>query len=571
MACGRVGFLLVAMMSVGCGSATASVPDAGVEHDAAADAPDPIDAGTDADLDGALPHVTPHWTSCPLYVDQPDGTQAECATIDVPLRWSELDGPSLGIFVQRLRGSADTNRAQLWLLNGGPGGSGADYDSWMESFVALAPDVDVYAVDHRGVGRSSRLSCPEQESASSDSGFYITPEETAGCHDALQAEWGTDLAEFTTTAAARDLGRLIEVTARPGQDVFIYGASYGTYWAHRYLQIHPSQATGVILDSIAPPTENFVEYDAAFDAVGHDFMNLCATDALCASKLGADPWAAVTSLFDSLEAGHCPEFFAADEIDAASLRSILGTLLMDVETRTYVPAVVYRLSRCDAGDVAAVENLISVFFGSSELTYYDTLGSDALFFNVALSELWPNADAHPAISEIMQVESTLHMTQGLTLEIAGAQAGWPAYVDDEFVGAYADTTTPLLMMNGDLDPQTPVAGAITMAPHFTAAHQTFITVPRAAHAVTVRTPVTNEGDTPCGMQIMLSFLADPTAEPNTECLAAIPVESFTGIAEVNEIVLGTTDLWENAPGATRPSRRSSALPWRTLPTPRSRR
>ncbi|MFO0750686.1 MAG: alpha/beta fold hydrolase [Myxococcota bacterium] len=486
----------------------------------------------------------PVWVPCPLYYDQPDGTPAECTTIDVPLRWSKPDGPTLGVFVQRLRGSDAPARGQLWLLNGGPGGSGADYDSWMEAYRAVDPTLDLYTVDHRGTGRSARLSCPDQEAGASDSGFYLTAAETGPCHDALAAEWGDDLAEFTTTAAARDLGRLMERTAEPGQVVFVYGASYGTDWAHRFLQLFPDRVSGVVLDSIAPPNEDFVDYDRAFDAVGRDFMDLCAADPVCGDKLGRHPWERLGALLRAVADGHCAALTEPWGLDAFGVGSLLANMLMNVETRTYIPAIVYRLDRCDAADVAALEHLLTVIFGDAEVGYYDTLGSDALFYNVALSELWPNE--HPTQAAVAETAADLYISTGLTSEIAASQDGWPPYPDDAYVGAWADTGTPLLMMNGDLDPQTPFASASQMAPHFTRPHQTFVRVPRAAHAVTVRTPVA-DGEVQCGLRIMLSFLADPSAEPDLGCIASIPAESFVGDPELNELVLGTRDLWENAP------------------------
>ncbi len=485
------------------------------------------------------------WSDCPLFVDQPDGPQAECATIDVPLRWSEPDGPTIGIFVQRLRGTAPTIRGQLWLLEGGPGGSGADFDAWMDRFRKLDPTLDLYAVDHRGVGRSARLGCPDQETAKSDWGVQVSPAEAGACRDAVKATWGDDLAEFTTTAAARDLGRLIDVTQEPGRDVFVYGVSYGTYWAHRYLQVHPDQATAVVLDSIAPPGDDFVQYDSGFDRVAHDLMNLCAADTLCASKLGADPWAALGDLSTALSMGHCPSLTASWGLDASTLRSVLASLLIDPKTRTYVPALVYRYARCEAADVTAIEGMLTVLFGSPTTTYYDTLSSDALFYNVALSELWPNPNAHPTSQEIDESEAGLYVTTGLTPRVAAVEDVWPVYPDDSYVGAWAQTGTPLLMMNGDLDPMTPIQIASQAKNHFNGQNQQFFTIPRAAHAVTLETPVAHDGDTPCGMSILVSFLANPKAPPDTGCIATIPPESFTGDPAINLYLLGTKDLWEN--------------------------
>jgi pimeloyl-ACP methyl ester carboxylesterase len=508
---------------------------------------------------GAPPASGVVWESCPLYLDQPDGPQAECATIDVPLRWVEPDGPTIGIFVQRRLGSGNV-RGQLWLLEGGPGGSGADFDAFMDEMHDRDPTLDLYAIDHRGVGRSARLSCPAEETEESEWGASVSPDEAAGCRDALVDAWGDDLAEFTTTAAARDLERLIERTAESEKDIFVYGVSYGTYWAHRYLEVAPAQATAVILDSIAPPGESFVAYDADFDQVGQDFMGLCGADALCSQKLGPDPWARVDELTTLLEGGHCPQLTETWGLDASSVPVVLATLLMSPVTRTYLPALVYRYTRCSAGDVAAIDQLLTVFFGGpQETSYYDALSSDGLFYNVALSELWPNESEHPTAASIESEQAGLHVTVGLTPRVAAVQDVWPAYPDDEYVYEWADTGIPLLMLNGDLDPQTPIWVAAPAGENLNAANQQFVLVPRSAHCTVVSTPVAQPGDTPCGLSIMMSFLEDPNVPVDTSCIASIPVETFTGVPANNQYLLGTADLWENDAGNAAPSPAPAAL------------
>ena len=535
---------VAALAAAGCDTAIETPPPTGGSGGDGG-APPTGEGGSGGEA-GAPATTEPAWEPCPLYLDEPNGPEAECARIEVPLRWSEPDGPTIDIFVQRLLGTGDV-RGQLWLLEGGPGGSGADFDAFMEEMHDLDPTLDLYAVDHRGVGRSARLTCPAQETPGSEWGNSVSPSEAPGCRDALLETWGDDLAEFTTTAAARDLERLIERSAESEKDIFVYGVSYGTYWAHRYLQVAPAQATAIILDSFAPPGESFVAYDADFDQVGQDFMALCGADTLCAEKLGPDPWSRVEDLTIALQGGHCPDLTATWGLDASSLPVVLASLLMSPVTRTYFPALVYRYARCSPEDVVAIDQLLTVFFGGSgETSYYDELMSDGLFYNVALSELWPDAAEHPSVAAVEAEQASLHVTVGLTPRVTAVQDVWPAYADDEYVDEWASTGLPILMMNGDLDPQTPIWVAEPAGENLDAANQQFVVVPRAAHCAANATPVAQEGDQPCGLSMMLSFLADPAVPADTSCIATIPVESFTGVPGNNLYVFGSTDLWENA-------------------------
>ena len=52
-------------------------------------------------------------------------------------------------------------------------------------------------------------------------------------------EWGEGLAQFTISNATDDLAELIDRARVPGQEVVLYGLSYGTAEMWRYLARHP--------------------------------------------------------------------------------------------------------------------------------------------------------------------------------------------------------------------------------------------------------------------------------------------------------------------------------------------
>ncbi|MDF1561475.1 MAG: alpha/beta fold hydrolase [Deltaproteobacteria bacterium] len=351
------------------------------------------------------------WKACPLHTDDIWGKQAECAMIPVPLDWADPEGPSIEIFVKRLK-TEGTSRGQLWLLQGGPGGSGAVYEVFQEQFAQIDGNWDTYAIDHRGVGKSARLGCP-QEAATANKPFGLAPEDFEACLASLQAEWGEDLAHFNITNAAKDLEHLIAETRAPGEQVFLYGASYGTTWAHRYLQLDPEPIDGVILDSLAINIF-FTDFDAYFNQVGEDFLALCTADTDCNTKVGGDAWGAVGLALDAIEAGSCSEL----GLDRKHARWFFAELLMNVATRDLIPAIAHRIQRCEAGDVAAIEQLRGVLAGFMP-DYLRELDSRSLGLNIIASEFWP-----------------LYPTDAHHLQ-------------------WAATDLPVLILQGDLDPQTP--------------------------------------------------------------------------------------------------------------------
>lgn len=96
------------------------------------------------------------WEVCDLY-SEGGGPEAGCAVVETPLDRDDPDGPTIEVFVKRYRPEGGTGANALWLLQGGPGASGYVFEGLSEVFATRFPDVDYYFPDHRGTGRSTRL------------------------------------------------------------------------------------------------------------------------------------------------------------------------------------------------------------------------------------------------------------------------------------------------------------------------------------------------------------------------------------------------------------------------------
>ena len=130
---------------------------------------------------------------------------------------------------------------------------------------------------------------------------------------------------------------------------------------------------------------------------------------------------------------------------------------------------------------------------------------------------------------------------------------YPVYPRDAFWGAYANTRVPLLMMNGELDAQTPIEGARHFAQAFAAPHQTLVELDRCSHGILSTSLAPGEFDRSrtCGWDLLEQFVAGPTAELDTRGRTQVcPIEFRDYSALANEM-FGTRSLYDNGGAARR--------------------
>lgn len=518
---------LVAVALAGCGT------DAAPQNPATTPA---IDAGPDAAP--ILPTVT--FQPCDLKTEG-GGPPAECATVQMPLRRDDPSGKTIAWFVKRYRPAGGTGRKQLWFLQGGPGASGVVFEPLVEALGKLAPDVDYYMPDHRGTGRSTRLECPEQEAPESPFGFYVVGNEWTACRASLKEKWGADLAAFSTSNAANDVGLAIAATRGPGQEAFVYGVSYGTYWAHRYLQLYPDQPTGVILDSIAAPGFSLSDQDLDMDLTAEKYAARCAADATCAARFGPDPWARAQALYEKIDAGHCATI-GKDGPPRILLRRALGQMMMNAMTRSLVWPTLARVERCNEADQKAIEKLFAKYHGAdgTDVPIFMRHYSFPLANNIAFSELWTKEPITK--KDLADIRNRAIVSRDVTEQLATQLGLWPTYPKDEFVDAFARPQVPMLMMNGTLDPATTIERVRPVVPSWTGPGRTFVEVPDATHALMGNSP-TKSGPS-CGTQLVLSFLSSPGGALDTSCVADLKPLDFEGDPKVIEDLFGTTSAWD---------------------------
>lgn len=228
------------------------------------------------------------WGEC----ERADYKAAECATIDVPLKWNEPEGATLSLLLTRLPAKADKPKGSLLVNPGGPGGSGAEHVAAYGS-MQISPTVleqyNVIGFDPRGVKDSDGIQClsdaETDEMLSTDlpdtaEGAQKTKEWADKVAKACGAKSGDRLQYIDTYSAARDMD--VIRAAVESEKLDYLGFSYGTYLGATYAEMYPDRTGHLILDGALDPSLTTNEIVAGqaegFEGAVKDFVTWCQSE-----------------------------------------------------------------------------------------------------------------------------------------------------------------------------------------------------------------------------------------------------------------------------------------------------
>ncbi|MBZ4321197.1 alpha/beta hydrolase [Streptomyces huiliensis] len=221
--------------------------------------------GTSAGL-ARYHHQRPDWRSCVQGPDDDTGRTLEkagarCATISVPLDYSDPGGRTLTLALSRIKATDTAHRAGALLVNsGGPGGPSLDLAVGVrEAMKGVGARYDVIGMDPRFVGRSSPLDCHWPTGTwirSAGTGRQAFDRQAAfqrGLAESCGRTAGDVLPHVTTRNTARDMDVVREVLGE--RRISYLGYSYGTYLGTVYTQMFPGRTDRVVLDGAIGPRD----------------------------------------------------------------------------------------------------------------------------------------------------------------------------------------------------------------------------------------------------------------------------------------------------------------------------
>jgi pimeloyl-ACP methyl ester carboxylesterase len=390
-----------------------------------------------------------HFEACQLPQKRSGATtSAFCAPFSVPENRADANSRMLELRLALIKSDAVTADSDIVVfLAGGPGESAVD--TWPQVAAALGPlrrHHHILLLDQRGTGESHPLTCGPGEESPNQDRFDLDElrKQVGAC--LAQVEKRADPRFYTTTDAARDLEDVRQALGSPQFD--LVGVSYGTRMAQQYAMRYPQSVRSIVLDSVAPNQmvigEEFAEN--LHHALQAQFQQ-CQNTPACAKAFG-DPYASLIELRDRLRAEpqefsyRDPATFEVERIhlNEYSLASLVRLFAYTPETAALLPLSIDQGLKGDYTPLAGQNKLLE-----GDLS---DLQENGMQMSVICSEDADLLTPRPQDADLL-LGTTMIQALSAQCEV------WPHGTRPADFHAPLKTDTPVLILEGELDPVTP--------------------------------------------------------------------------------------------------------------------
>ena len=404
----------------------------------------------------------------------------QCATLSVPVDWSQPTGPQVALAVSRRPASDPGQRLGSLVINfGGPGDPGAESlrHGGASSLPATIQDrFDLVSFDPRGTGRSRPIACvddatydailatnPTPDSLSQLQSFYAG---TNGPVDLVQAcinRQGQWLADVGTRNTARDLEALRVALGEP--TLTFLGYSYGTVLGAVYAQLYPNRVRAMVLDGAFDlsytAASELHDHAVGFEQALNAFLANCAHNKRCPFHERGQPSAALARLQQRFENGLELPVFDGRQAGATLFYLALAGGLYDRAIGW--PFLAMALAAAEHGYGDGIAALADNLTGRNQKGHYDDLQE-------ALAAIRCDDRHDPLVSFNDYVATYEQYSQAfpifgafLAASPLGCDPRVPAPPASEQVGDVRVTGTPPILIVGTTgDPATPYTGAVDL-------------------------------------------------------------------------------------------------------------
>ncbi|MFD5833650.1 alpha/beta hydrolase [Streptomyces collinus] len=406
------------------------------------------------------------WGRCKATAEGPaPSSDWQCATLKVPLDWSEPDGETIGLGLIRAKARGDDRVGSLLFNFGGPGASGVSMmPSYAPTVSSLRERYDLVSWDPRGVGASEGVRCRGDKEIQAAESLDVSPdtpaeekayfEDAAGFGEGCRKNAGKLMAHVSTADSARDMDRIRQVLGDARLNYF--GISYGTELGGTYAHLFPKKVGRMTLDAVVDP---------GADAVGHaenqarGFQR--ALNGYLAST-GQDPAEGTRKIADLLR-----------RIDARPLpvgtpgRKLTQTLavtgiILPLYSRDSWPTLTSALDAAERGDGSELLALADRYNERDPSGRYGTTTHSQRVISCLDDRQRPTmAGTKPLLHRFEKISPVFGAFLGW--DTAGWCHDWPVPGQHDTPEVSAPGAAPVLVVGNTGDPATPYEGARRMA------------------------------------------------------------------------------------------------------------
>ncbi len=404
----------------------------------------------------------------------------ECASIDVPLDWSEPDGATIALALSRRPADNQDERVGSLLINpGGPGGSGIDLVKNVDTFAStkLMASYDIVGFDPRGVGESSPIDCGDGDTLDE---YYVRDfvvetqadldqarERNQAFAENCRALSGRLIENVDTVSAARDMDVIRAVLG--DEKLHYLGFSYGTQLGATYAELYPQNVGRVVLDGavdvLLDPIDQSLQQAAGFENALTSFLTWCVAREQCA--LSSDVDTARRQVADVARSA-LDEPYASDSATPVNGNLMIYGIVVTLYDEANWEYLELALNEVLELDTARIFYSLGNFYLDRDEQTGEWNGNSGVAFTAiscldsASSESdWTIKDQRDFARDVEAVSPTF----GWWFAGTGGCEGWP-YAADEVVtslDAAATAASPLLVIGTTNDPATPYRWAQALA------------------------------------------------------------------------------------------------------------
>jgi pimeloyl-ACP methyl ester carboxylesterase len=404
---------------------------------------------------------------------------------------------------------------------GGPGSSSVNTAKYGEYYSYL-DDRDFIVFEQRGTGFAKpNLSCPELDSIKRSNTWLSLKEserEVLQVQAALRCQRrlisdGITLSAYNTKESANDIEDLRKVLGI--KQFNLYTVSYSTKIAQVLLRDHPNSIRSAVLDSPLPLWANYDETSLQFfDEKLNLLFSVCNSDSAC------------NAAYPNLKERFLRFLVRANKTSVVvPIKSPIDSSLITISLKGYEIA-----SFIDLGNTYNLKNLPKFLDALCKGNYevlkpfiYDLFSSDGRAMGMRLS-VWCSEE-YPFENVAATSKGTANLAPYSQMKSSAVPLSlckiWKVERAKEIENKPFTTNVPVLLVNGEFDPDTPASWGRELQKQFKNSYH-FI-FKGMSH-----TP-TQYWDNNCGMQLAQSFFNDPLKRPIVKCF-----EELKGIGIVTK-------------------------------------